>query len=69
MLLCGFVLPSVDPQQDWTPHRLELCLWAMTIATKQQLGLFEELKVKNKKTQEETSDSDGEHKAKKLKSV
>ncbi|RVE59639.1 hypothetical protein OJAV_G00190490 [Oryzias javanicus] len=62
-------LNKADPQQDWTPHRLELCLWAMTIATKQQLGLFEELNVKNIKTQEAASDSESKHIAKKLKTV
>ncbi|XP_013863630.1 uncharacterized protein zgc:112496 isoform X2 [Austrofundulus limnaeus] len=30
-------LNTVDPQQDWTPHRVELCLWAMTTAGRQQL--------------------------------
>lgn len=37
---------SVDPQSDWTPHRLEMCLWAMTVATQQQLPLVEEVGVK-----------------------
>ncbi|XP_027893059.1 uncharacterized protein LOC114156738 isoform X1 [Xiphophorus couchianus] len=35
-------LNRVDPQQDWTPHRLELCLWAT--ATKLQLPVLEDLK-------------------------
>lgn len=36
----------VDPQQDWTPHRLEVCLWAMTIATQLQLSLVKDVDVK-----------------------
>ncbi|XP_008312425.1 uncharacterized protein zgc:112496 [Cynoglossus semilaevis] len=39
-------LNKVDPQSDWTPHRLEMCLWAMTVATQQQLPLVEEVGVK-----------------------
>nr|XP_020461954.1 uncharacterized protein LOC109963621 isoform X1 [Monopterus albus] len=38
-------LNKVDPQQDWTPHRLELCLWALTIATQQQLPLLKDVDV------------------------
>ncbi|XP_023197084.1 uncharacterized protein LOC102220265 isoform X3 [Xiphophorus maculatus] len=37
-------LNRVDPQQDWTPHRLELCLWATATATKLQLPVLEDLK-------------------------
>ncbi|XP_012718559.2 uncharacterized protein zgc:112496 [Fundulus heteroclitus] len=40
-------LNQVDPQQDWTPHRLEKCLWAMTTATKQQLPLLKDLDLKD----------------------
>uniref|UniRef100_A0A3Q2NPV4 Zgc:112496 n=1 Tax=Fundulus heteroclitus TaxID=8078 RepID=A0A3Q2NPV4_FUNHE len=40
-------LNQVDPQQDWTPHRLEMCLWAMTTATKQQLPLLKDLDLKD----------------------
>ncbi|AWP17544.1 Hypothetical protein SMAX5B_020197 [Scophthalmus maximus] len=39
-------LNKVDPQQDWTPHRLEVCLWAMTIATQLQLSLVKDVDVK-----------------------
>ncbi|XP_014822963.1 PREDICTED: uncharacterized protein LOC106903573 isoform X2 [Poecilia mexicana] len=37
-------LNAVDPQQDWTPHRLEMCLWATATATKLQLPVLEDLK-------------------------
>ncbi|XP_015230614.1 PREDICTED: uncharacterized protein LOC107085013 [Cyprinodon variegatus] len=61
-------LNKVDPQQDWTPHKLELCLWAMTTATKQQLPLLKDLNVKGSRTQKQTSDPDSEQRpAKKLK--
>ncbi|XP_057682909.1 uncharacterized protein zgc:112496 isoform X2 [Corythoichthys intestinalis] len=29
-----------DPQPDWTPQRLERCLWALTVAKQQQLPLL-----------------------------
>uniref|UniRef100_A0A3P9PXI3 Zgc:112496 n=1 Tax=Poecilia reticulata TaxID=8081 RepID=A0A3P9PXI3_POERE len=31
-------------EPDWTPHRLELCLWATATATKLQLPVLEDLK-------------------------
>ncbi|XP_028989954.1 uncharacterized protein zgc:112496 [Betta splendens] len=39
-------LNKVDPQQDWTPHRLELCLWASTTASQQQLPLLQDVNLK-----------------------
>ncbi|KAM9426139.1 uncharacterized protein KZ484_016642 [Pholidichthys leucotaenia] len=55
-------LNEVDPLQDWTPHRLELCLWVMTSATQQQqLQLLQDINVK-------CSDSD-QRPTKKLKTV
>lgn len=36
----------VDPQQDWTPHRLELCLWAWTTAKQHQPPTPEDVDVK-----------------------
>ncbi|KAM4715629.1 uncharacterized protein FYW61_018479 [Anableps anableps] len=60
-------LNKVDPQQDWTPHRLEMCLWAMATATKQQLPLLEDLKLKGSGTEQQTSDPDSDQRpAKKL---
>ncbi|XP_017274053.1 uncharacterized protein zgc:112496 [Kryptolebias marmoratus] len=56
-------LNKVDPQQNWTPHRLEMCLWAMTTATRQQLQLLKDVEVK-------TSDPDTDQRpAKKLRTV
>ncbi|XP_047232579.1 uncharacterized protein zgc:112496 [Girardinichthys multiradiatus] len=61
-------LNKVDPQQDWTPHRLELCLWAMSTATKQQLPLLKNLSLKGSGTQQQTSDPNSDQRpAKKLK--
>ncbi|XP_037547576.1 uncharacterized protein zgc:112496 [Nematolebias whitei] len=61
-------LNKVDPQQDWTPHRLELCLWAMTTASQQQLQLLQDVEVKG--STKETSDPDTEQRpAKKLRTV
>lgn len=37
---CVVLWSSVDPQRDWTPHRLELCLWALTVATQLQPPLL-----------------------------
>ncbi|XP_008301907.1 uncharacterized protein LOC103373720 [Stegastes partitus] len=54
-------LNKVDAQQDWTPHRLELCLWAATTATPQQL-------LKDIDMKEKSSDSD-QRPTKKLKTA
>lgn len=35
-------LNTVDSQQDWTPHRVELCLWTWAVANKLQPSLLEE---------------------------
>ncbi|XP_029382992.1 uncharacterized protein LOC115059584 isoform X2 [Echeneis naucrates] len=50
-------LNKVDPQQDWTPHRLELCLWTWTVATQQQLALVKDFDVKGDAA-EKSSDPD-----------
>ncbi|KAG7507728.1 hypothetical protein JOB18_042707 [Solea senegalensis] len=47
-------LNKVDPQQDWTPHRLELCLWAMTIAAQQQLPFVKDVDVKERGADSDT---------------
>ncbi|KAK2820243.1 hypothetical protein Q5P01_023202 [Channa striata] len=62
------MLNRVDPQQDWTPHRLELCLWALTTATQQQLPLLKDLDVKGGSVMEKHPDPDSDPRpAKKLK--
>ncbi|XP_053269898.1 uncharacterized protein zgc:112496 [Pleuronectes platessa] len=59
-------LNKVDPQRDWTPHRLELCLWAMRVATQLQLPLIKEVDVKGGgATAAKGSDSDTDHRPKK----
>lgn len=45
VLKISFPFSSVDPQQDWTPHRLELCLWAMAEIEQQQLPLLKDGKA------------------------
>ncbi|XP_047465244.1 uncharacterized protein zgc:112496 [Mugil cephalus] len=51
-------LNKVDPQQDWTPHRLEMCLWAMAVAKQQQLQLLKDVDLKGSNVQEKRSDPD-----------
>ncbi|XP_019749353.1 uncharacterized protein LOC109530206 [Hippocampus comes] len=59
-------LNKADPQPDWTPQRLERCLWALTVAKQQRLPLLQDLDVKGGSVAEESVDSD--HRAtKKLK--
>ncbi|XP_029933998.1 uncharacterized protein LOC115378023 [Myripristis murdjan] len=53
-------LNKVDPQQDWTPHRVELCLWAWAVANQQQLPLLEDVGVKGSAVREKTSHSDSD---------
>ncbi|TMS22660.1 hypothetical protein E3U43_012925 [Larimichthys crocea] len=61
-------LNKVDPHQDWTPHRLEMCLWAMTIAKQQQLPLLKDVDVKANSVAEKCSDAEADQRpAKKLK--
>lgn len=36
-------LNSVDSQSDWTPHRVEICLWTWTIANRLQPSLLGEV--------------------------
>ncbi|XP_036407109.1 uncharacterized protein zgc:112496 [Megalops cyprinoides] len=35
-------LNKVDSEQDWTPHRVELCLWAWAVASQLQPSLLQE---------------------------
>lgn len=79
VVLCKSVLPksfciasrpSVDPLQDWTPHRLELCLWAMSIATQLQLQLLKDIDVRGSAAGKKCSDSEADQRpTKKLKSA
>lgn len=49
-------LNKVDEQQGWTPQRLERCLWAFSIASKQQLPLLQDISISKKRS----ADSDEE---------
>ncbi|XP_067345433.1 uncharacterized protein zgc:112496 isoform X2 [Channa argus] len=64
----GPATASVDPQQEWTPHKLELCLWALTTATQQQLPLLKDVDVKGGSVVEKYPDPDSDQRpTKKLK--
>ncbi|CAL1599230.1 unnamed protein product [Knipowitschia caucasica] len=41
-----------DRVPDWTPHRLERCLWAFSVATKLQLPLLQDISISNKRNSE-----------------
>lgn len=62
-------LNKTDPQQGWTPHRVELCLWATATASKLQLPLLKDPNLEGSGSQQLTSDPDSETRrpAKKLK--
>lgn len=45
-------LNKVDCQQDWTPQRIEQCLWAFNISNKQQLSVLKDIAVCNKRSSE-----------------
>ncbi|XP_041672131.1 uncharacterized protein zgc:112496 [Cheilinus undulatus] len=60
-------LNKVDPQQDWTPHRLELCLWAMTVAEQQQLPLLKDINEKDSSMAEGLDTGPDQRPTKKLK--
>ncbi|XP_073687361.1 uncharacterized protein [Garra rufa] len=38
-------LNKADGQQDWTPHKVEQCLWAWAVANQIQPSLFQELSL------------------------
>ncbi|KAI4898070.1 hypothetical protein NFI96_018067, partial [Prochilodus magdalenae] len=44
-------LNKADSEQDWTPHKVELCLWAWAVASQIQPSLLEEFPL-NDATQE-----------------
>ncbi|KAK3571795.1 hypothetical protein QTP86_018690 [Hemibagrus guttatus] len=49
-------LNKADSQQDWTPHKVELCLWAWEIASQIQPSLLEGFSMSdstNRETKEE----------------
>lgn len=43
-------LNKVDDRQDWTPQRLEQCLWALSIATKQKLLFLQDISISKKRS-------------------
>ncbi|XP_054616437.1 uncharacterized protein zgc:112496 isoform X2 [Dunckerocampus dactyliophorus] len=59
-------LNKADPQQDWTPQRLERCLWALTVAKQQQLPLLKDVDMKGGTVVEDLTDAD-DRPSKKLK--
>ncbi|KAF7661576.1 hypothetical protein LDENG_00259040 [Lucifuga dentata] len=64
MVECTKKLNEADSRQDWTPHRLELCLWAWAVASQQQLPLLMEVDVKGSVV--EKSSEEGQRPTKKL---
>ncbi|XP_056306657.1 uncharacterized protein zgc:112496 [Danio aesculapii] len=40
-------LNKVDAQQDWTPHRVEQCLWTWAVANQIQPSLLQEISLKD----------------------
>ncbi|KAK7919742.1 hypothetical protein WMY93_011026 [Mugilogobius chulae] len=57
-------LNKLDHLQDWTPQRLEQCLWALSISTKQQLPLLQDICVSNKRNSENDEKPKKKQKAK-----
>ncbi|XP_056153206.1 uncharacterized protein zgc:112496 [Lampris incognitus] len=51
-------LNKAGSQQDWTPHRVELCLWTWAVANQLQLPLLKGIDVKGSAGKDEPSDSD-----------
>ncbi|XP_007256878.3 uncharacterized protein zgc:112496 [Astyanax mexicanus] len=54
-------LSKVDSKQDWTPHKVELCLWAWAVAKQIQPSLLEEI-PQNDATHSETKGMQEERK-------
>ncbi|KAM4624206.1 uncharacterized protein ACJ7VT_005104 [Polymixia lowei] len=55
-------LNKVDSQQDWTPHRVELCLWAWAVANQLHLPLLKEVHVEGSSMRDECPDPDTQEK-------
>lgn len=51
-------LNKVDALRDWTPHRVELCLWAWAVANQLQLPLLKEVNLKDGLSDSSDSDND-----------
>lgn len=51
-------LNKADSQHDWTPHKVELCLWAWAVANQMQLPLLKDIEVEGSKLCKEGSDSE-----------
>ncbi|MCJ8728374.1 hypothetical protein PDJAM_G00003850 [Pangasius djambal] len=54
-------LNEADSQRDWTPHKVELCLWACAIANQLQPSLLEEFPLSysaNSETKEKTKEKE-----------
>ncbi|XP_010887145.2 uncharacterized protein zgc:112496 isoform X2 [Esox lucius] len=58
MVLHTQTLNKVDSKPDWTPHRVELCLWAWAVANQLQLPLLKDVNLESSlyKTDLETTD-------------
>ncbi|KAM3859560.1 uncharacterized protein ACN63O_016093 [Diretmus argenteus] len=65
MVDCTKKLNKVDPRQDWTPHRVELCLWAWAIGNQLQLPFMKDVDVTGSSVSDTCSDTD-QRAAKKL---
>ncbi|XP_076826507.1 uncharacterized protein LOC143473414 [Brachyhypopomus gauderio] len=55
-------LNKVSNEQDWTPHKVELCLWTWAVANQIQPSLLEEFRL-NDPAQKETNQKPGRRKA------
>lgn len=54
-------LNQADDQKDWTPHRVELCLWVWTVANQIQPSLLQEFSLINV-ADKETNEKPGKRK-------
>lgn len=51
-------LNKADSQSDWTPHKVELCLWAWAVANQLQLPLLKHVNLKGSLNDSSDSDQD-----------
>ncbi|KAM6951144.1 uncharacterized protein FYW47_014670 [Aplochiton taeniatus] len=51
-------LNKADSQHDWTPHKVEQCLWAWAVANQMQLPLLKDIEIDGGKPRKEDSDSE-----------
>lgn len=69
MTLRAQKLNAADERRDWTPHRVELCLWATSTDAQRRLGILEDVDASGGESEPRSDRDTGRRPAKRLKTV